>query len=101
MKPTVFYKSDHANIIISDSDITLKNTIHLSYYNFTITYLSFRTKSPTPYPITFIHQNKHAYKTVNPDTYTPQCPLCLPDTHETNFLFDCSQVSTQRFATST
>ena len=30
--------------------------------------------------------------TINPDTYTPQCPLCLTDTHDTNHFFNCSQV---------
>ena len=28
--------------------------------------------------------------TVNPETYSPQCPLCLSHTHDTNHLFNCS-----------
>ena len=35
--------------------------------------------------------------TVNPDTYTPQCLLCLKHTHDTNHLFNCSQVQTQHY----
>ena len=38
--------------------------------------------------------------TVNPDTYMPQCPLCLSHTHDTNYLFNCSQVPTQHNTTS-
>ena len=38
--------------------------------------------------------------TVNPDTYTPQCPLCLTPTHDTNHLFNCSRMPTQHDATS-
>ena len=33
--------------------------------------------------------------TVNPETYTLQCLLCLSHTHDTNHLFNCSQVPTQ------
>ena len=38
--------------------------------------------------------------TVNPETYTPQCPLFLSHTHNTNHLFKCSQVATQHNTTS-
>ena len=37
--------------------------------------------------------------TVNIDTYTPQCPLCLTHTYDTNHFFNCSQVPTQQRAT--
>ena len=37
--------------------------------------------------------------TVNLETYTPQCPLCLSHTHDTNHLFNCSQVPTQHDTT--
>ena len=38
--------------------------------------------------------------TVNPETYTPQCPLSLSQTHDTNHLFNCSQLPTQHNTTS-
>ena len=38
--------------------------------------------------------------TVNTETYTPQCPLCLFHTHDTNHLFNCSQLSTEQNNTS-
>ena len=38
--------------------------------------------------------------TVNSETYTPQCPLCLSHTHDTNHLFKCSQLQTQHNTTS-
>ena len=38
--------------------------------------------------------------TVNPSTYMSQCPLCLSHTHDTNHLFNCSQVPTQHNTTS-
>ena len=34
--------------------------------------------------------------TVNPETYTPQCPVCLSHTHDTNHLLKCSQLPTQQ-----
>ena len=37
--------------------------------------------------------------TVNPKTYMPQCPLYLSHTHDTNYLFNCSQLSTQHNTT--
>ena len=37
---------------------------------------------------------------VNPKTYTPQCPLCLTHTHDTNYFFNHCQVPTQHHATS-
>ena len=33
--------------------------------------------------------------TVNPETCTPQCLLCLSHTYDTNHLFNCSQLPTQ------
>ena len=38
--------------------------------------------------------------TVNPETYTPQCPLCLSHTQDTNHLFNYSQLPTQHNTTS-
>ena len=38
--------------------------------------------------------------TVNPEAYTPQCPLCLSHTHDTNHNFNCSQLPTQHNTTS-
>ena len=38
--------------------------------------------------------------TVNPETYTPQCPLCSSQTNDTNHLYNCSQVPTQHNITS-
>ena len=78
------------------------------------------TKLLTPHPVTFIYQDittSYAYKTgtaqsqqitllqsylhtVNPDTEMPQCSLYLSHTHDTNHLFNCSQVPTQHNATS-
>ena len=37
---------------------------------------------------------------VNPDTYMPQCPLCLSHRHDINHLFNCSQLPTQHNITS-
>ena len=37
---------------------------------------------------------------VNSDTYMPQCPLCLSQTHDTNHLFNYSQVPTKHNTTS-
>ena len=39
--------------------------------------------------------SKLSTHTVNPETYMPQCPLCLSHTHNTNHLFNCSQITTQ------
>ena len=38
--------------------------------------------------------------TVNPETYVPQCPLCLTKMHDTNLLLNCSQVPTKHNVTS-
>ena len=121
MKTTIFHNNEQTNIIISKSDITLeeckKNLKHI-YTTITSQYHSSRknNKLLTPHPMTFIYQNKHYHvmrtklaqlrsnklplsqsylHTVNPETYTPQCPLCLSHTHDTNYLFNCSQLSTQ------
>ena len=37
--------------------------------------------------------------TVNSENYVPQCPLCLSHTHETNHLFNFSQLPTQHHTT--
>ena len=36
---------------------------------------------------------------VNFETYVPQCLLCFSHTHDTNHLFNCSQVPTQHNTT--
>ena len=38
--------------------------------------------------------------TVNSETCTSQCPLCLSNTHDTSHFFKCSQVPTQHNTTS-
>ena len=38
--------------------------------------------------------------TVNPETYTSQCPICLSHTHDTNHFFNCSQLPTEHNSTS-
>ena len=82
---------------------------NLKHFHFTITsqYFSFRknNKVTNTTPMRFIHQNKHYHiiciqnctaqsqqittlkiylHTVNPDTYMPQCPLCLSNRHDIN-----------------
>ena len=37
--------------------------------------------------------------TVSPKTYVEQCLLCLSHTHDTNHIFNCSQVPTQHNTT--
>ena len=37
---------------------------------------------------------------VKPNTYMSQCPLCLSHTHDTNHLFNCSQLPTKHNTTS-
>ena len=43
---------------------------------------------------------KSCLHTVNPETYMPQCLLCLSHTHDTNHFFNCCQVPTQNNTTS-
>ena len=47
-----------------------------------------------------IHRSCKITYTVNLDTYTSQYPPCLTNTHDTNHLFNCSEVPTQQHATS-
>ena len=119
MKATLFHNNEHTNIIISELDITpeecRKNVKHI-YTTITSQYLSFRKNNKvtntTPYGIRLSEQtlsrhmcsklaqlraNKSSLlqsylHTVNPKTYMPQCPLCLSHTHDTNHLFNCSQL---------
>ena len=126
MKATIFHNNEHTNIIISEADITLeeckKNFKHI-HITITSQYLSFRKNNKvtntTPYDIhssvqtlpchmhTILVQLKankspllQSYlHTVNPETYTPQWPLCLSHTHDTNHLFNCSQVPKQHNTT--
>ena len=128
MKATIFYNNEHTNIIISKPDIApeeyRENLIHIhtipSPHNTSV--LEKAIKLLTPHPMTFIYQNKtlthhmctklaqlRANKspllqsylhTVNPETYMPQCPLCLSPTHDTNHHCNCSQLPTQHNTTS-
>ena len=108
MKATIFHNNEHANSIISDSNITTGN-VQKTSNTFTLSsphntsVLEKTTKSLTPHPMTLIHQNKHhmctklaqlrankspLLHTVNHDTDMPQCPLCLKHKYETNHLFN-------------
>ena len=127
MKTTIFHNNEHTNIIISKLDITPEEcTENFKYIHIPITsqYLSSRKNNKvantTYYDIHSLEQilprhmrtklaqlraNKspllQSYlHTVNPETYTPQCPLYLTHTHDTNRLFNCSQVPTQHNTTS-
>ena len=109
MKATIFHNNEHTNMIISKPDITPEECReNLKHIHTTITsqYLSFRKNNKvtniTPYDIhlseqTFprhmrtklaqLRSNKsplfQSYlHTVNPETYTPQCPICLSHTHD-------------------
>ena len=126
MKATSFHTNEHTNIIISEPDITpgeCKENLKHIHITITSQYLSSRktTKLLTPHLMTFIHQSKHYHiicitklaqfranksllqsylHIVNPDAYMAQCPLCLSHTHDTNHLFNCSQIPTQYNTTS-
>ena len=123
MKATIFHNNKHINIIISKPDITPEECRE----NIKHTYITYITSdleknkviNTTPYEIhsteqTLTHHmctklaqlraNKspllQSYlHTVNPETYMPQCPLCLSYTHDTNHLLNCSQVSAQHNTT--
>ena len=121
IKATIFYNSEHTNIIILKPDITSKECKKNSYIHTTITsqYLSSeksnKVTDTTPYGIHLSEQTLPRHMstklaqlrankapllqsyvhTMNPETYTSQCPLCLSHTHDTNRLFNCSQLSTQ------
>ena len=127
MKATIFYNNEHTNIIISKPDITSEecreNLKHI-HTSITSQYLSSRKNNKVTKTISNdshsseqtlprhmhiklaqLRANKspllQSYlHTVNPDTYTPQCQLCLSHTHDTNYLFNCSQVPTQHNTTS-
>ena len=127
LKATIFHKNEYTNIIISEPDITPEESReNLKHIHTTSTsqYLNFRENNKviynTPHNIhspeqTLLHHmrtklaqlkaNKspllQSYlHTVNPDTYMPQYPLWLSPTHDTNHLFNCSQVPTQHNITS-
>ena len=122
MKATIFYNNEHTNIIISKPDITpVECRENLKHIHITITsqYLSSRKNNKvtdtTPYGIHLSEQRlprhmrtkltqlraskspllKSYLHKVNSEIYTPQCPLCLSHTHDTNHLFYCSEVRTQ------
>ena len=119
IKATIFHNDKHTNIIILKPDITSeecrKNLKHI-HTTITSQYLSSRKSNKvtntTPYGIhlseetlprhmctklTQLRTNKSPLlHTMNPETYTSQCPLCLSHTHDTNhYLFNCSQLPTQ------
>ena len=126
MKVTIFHNNEHTNIIISKPDITPQECReNLKHIHTTITsqYLSSRKNNKvtniTPYDIHSSEQtlpchmhtkltqpraNKssllQSYLHKSDETYTPQCPLCLSHTHDTNHLFNCSHVPTQHNTTS-
>ena len=122
MKVITFRNNEHTNIIISKPDITpekCRENHKRIYTTITSQYLSSRKNNKvtntTPYDIHLLEQilprhmraklaqlraNKSSLSqsylpTVNPETYKPQCPLCLSHTHDTNRLFNCSQLPTQ------
>ena len=127
MKATIFYNNEHTNIITSEPDITPEECREdLKHIHITITsqYLSSRKNNnvtnTTPYDIHSSEQTlpHHMHTklpqlranklpllqsylyTMNPETYTPQCLLCLSHTHDTNHLFNSNQVTTQHNTTS-
>ena len=115
MKTTIFHTNEHANSIISKSDITLEECRKkLKHIHTTSTpqYLSSRKNNKvtntTPYNIHLSKQTLQSYMctklaqlrankspllqsylhTVNPETFMPQYPLCFSHTHDTNHLFN-------------
>ena len=132
MKASIFHNNEHTNIIISKPNITLDECReNLKHIHTTITsqYLSSRKNNKvtntTPYDICSSEQTlpchmctklahlranklpllQNYLHTVNPESYMPQCPLCLSHTHNhpfmfTNHLFNCGQISTQHNITS-
>ena len=127
MKATIFHNNEHTNIIISKPEITPEECReNLKHIHTTIPseYLSFRKSNKvtntTPYDIHSSEQTlpHHMHRkltqlkankspllqsylhTVNPEIYTPQCPLCLSHTHDSNHLFTCSQLPMQHNTTS-
>ena len=62
IKATIFHNNEHTNIIVSDSEINLRNVENTSNTHTAITHntsvLEKTTKLLTPHPMTFIHQNK-------------------------------------------
>ena len=122
MKATIFYNNGHTNNITSDPNITTEECReNLKHIHTTVTsqYHSSKKKNKvtdtTPYDIHSSEQTLPHYMhtklaqlrtnqspllqsylhTVNPDTYMPQCPLCLSHTHDTYHLFNCREVPTQ------
>ena len=121
MKATIFHNNKHINIINSKPNITQRNVEKTSNtytlpspHNTSVLEKPTKFTNTTPYDIHLSEQtfpchmctkpaqlraNKspllQSYQhTVNPETYMSQCPLCLSHTHNTNHLFNCSQVPT-------
>ena len=127
MKATIFHSNEHTNIITTKSDITPEEcqaNLKRIHTSITSQYLSSRKQNKvtntTPLDIHLSEQtlprhmrtklaqlrtNKspllHSYlHKINPNTYTPHCPLCLSYTHDTDHLFHCTEVPTQHRTTS-
>ena len=126
-KTTIFHNNDHNNIIILEPNITFeecRGNLKHTHITTSSQYLSSRKNSKvTSTTPNDVHSSKQtlprhmrtklaklrgnkspllqsSLHTVNPNTYMPQCPLCFSHTHDTNYLFNCSQVPTQRNTTS-
>ena len=121
MKTIIFHNNEHTNIIILEPDITSekcrKNFKHI-HTTSTSQYLNSRKNNKVTSTTSYeIHSSEQHYciiciqigtaqsqqittlekllHTLNPQTYMPQCPLCLSHTHDINHFFNCSQVPTQ------
>ena len=126
MKVPILHNNKHTNIIISEPDITpeecrenlkhIHTTITSQYLNSrktikvinTTCYGSHSSEQTLPCymhtKLALLRANKspllQSYlHIVNSDTYSPQYPLCLTHTCDTNHLFNYSQVPTQHHAT--
>ena len=101
MEAAIFHNNEHTKIIISEPDITpgkcreVTDTTPYDIHSLEqILPLHMRTKlaqiraNKSPFLQSYLYTN-------NPETYPPLCPLCLSHTHDTNHLFNCSQVITQ------
>ena len=87
VKTTTFHNNDHTNIIIPDPDITPEECKeNLKHIHTTMTLLlQFQKKAEllTPYPMTFIYQNKHhmsySYKigTASPTNHQSRKVTCI------------------------
>ena len=127
MKATIFHNNEYTDKIVTDLDITIeecKTNLRCIHTSITSEYLSSRnnnkvtnSKSLAIYPseqtlprnirtrLAQLRTNKlpllRSYlHNINPNTYTPLCPLCSLGTHDTKHLFNCTKVPTQQHTTS-